>query len=101
ASRSGRWLRCPFTRRSRTYLMKLFTMLFLIVLFAGSGFPKDVEAEIKVSGMTCGACAVSVRSALSKVKGVKSADVSSDKGLATIVYDDEQTNEQQLREAIK
>lgn len=80
--------------------MKSFITLFLLVLFAASAFAKDVKAEIKVSGMTCGACAVSVKSALTRVKGVKSADVSSDKGLATVVYDDEQTNEQQLREAI-
>ena len=50
--------------------------------------------------MTCGACSVSVKSALTRIKGVKSADVSYEKGLATVVYDDQQTNEQQLREAI-
>ncbi len=65
-----------------------------------SAFAKDVKTEIKVSGMTCGACAVSVSNALTKVKGVKSADVNHEKGLATVVYDDEQTNEQRLREAI-
>ncbi len=80
--------------------MKAFTSLFLLLLFAGSAFAKDVKKEIKVSGMTCGACAVSVKSALTKVKGVKSAVVSNEKGLATVVYDDEQANEQQLREAI-
>ncbi|MDT8068971.1 MAG: heavy-metal-associated domain-containing protein [Terriglobia bacterium] len=80
--------------------MKSLTTLFLLLLFAGSAFAKDVKTEIKVSGMTCGACAVSVKSALTKVKGVKRADVSHEKGLATVVYDDEQTNEQQLREAI-
>ncbi len=80
--------------------MKSFTSLFLLLLFAGSAFAKDVKTEIKVSGMTCGACAVSVKSALTNVKGVKSADVSNEKGLATVVYDDEQANEQQLREAI-
>jgi copper chaperone CopZ len=31
---------------------------------------------------------------------VKAADVSVEKGLATVVYDDSQVNEQQLREAI-
>lgn len=80
--------------------MKSFTTLLLLLLFAGSVFAKDVKTEIKVSGMTCGACAVSVKSALARVKGVKSADVSYEKGLAAVVYDDQQTNEQQLREAI-
>ena len=80
--------------------MKLSKTLFFLVLFAGSALAKDIKAEIKVSGMTCGACAVSVKSALARIKGVKSADVSYEKGLATVVYDDAQTNEQQLREAI-
>jgi len=80
--------------------MKAFTSLFLLLLVAAPAFAKDVKSEIKVSGMTCGACAVSVKSALTKVKGVKSADVSNEKGLAAVVYDDEQANEQQLREAI-
>ena len=80
--------------------MKPFSTLLLLLLFAGSVLAKDVKTDIKVRGMTCGACAVSVRSALTRVKGVKSADVSHQKGLATVVYDDQQTNEQQLRAAI-
>lgn len=80
--------------------MKSLATLSLLLLFALPGFAKEIKAEIKVSGMTCGACAVSVKSALAKVKGVKTADVSHEKGLATVVYDDAQTNEQQLREAI-
>ena len=80
--------------------MKSFIKLFVLLLFAGSVFAKDVKTEIKVSGMTCGACAVSVKSALTKFKGVKSADVSHEKGLATVVYDDDKTDEQQLHEAI-
>jgi len=80
--------------------MKSLTTLSLLLLFAVPGFAKDVRAEIKVSGMTCGACAVSVKSALTKVKGVKTAEVSHEKGLATVVYDDAQANEKQLRDAI-
>jgi mercuric ion binding protein len=80
--------------------MKSLITPFLLLLFATAAFGKDAKTEIKVTGMTCGACSVSVKSALSKVKGVKSAEVSYEKGLATVVYNDEQTNEQQLREAI-
>jgi copper chaperone CopZ len=80
--------------------MKSFTAPFLLLLFAASAFAKDVKTEIKITGMTCGACAVSVKSALGKVKGVKNADVSHEKGLVTVVYDDVQPNDQQLREAI-
>jgi mercuric ion binding protein len=80
--------------------MKSASTFLLLLLSASTAFATDVKAEIKVSGMTCGACSVSVKSALTRVKGVKSADVSYEKGLATVVYDDQQTNEQQLREAI-
>ena len=74
---------------------------FLAVLFmAGVVMAKEVSTQIKVSGMTCQACAVSVQKNLKRVKGVKHVDVSSDKGLATVVYDDAQANEQQLRDAI-
>lgn len=80
--------------------MKLPFAFLLLLFCVGTAFATDVKAEIKVSGMTCGACSVSVKSALTRVKGVKSADVSYEKGVATVVYDDQQTTEQQLREAI-
>lgn len=81
-------------------LRLVVTTAVLAVLFTASAFAKDVKTEIKVSGMTCGGCAVSVKSALLKVKGVKSADVSYEKALASVVYEDTQTDEQQLRDAI-
>jgi periplasmic mercuric ion binding protein len=80
--------------------MKALATLSLLLFFGTSGLAKDVKAEIRVSGMTCGGCAVSVKSALTKVEGVKSAEVSHEKGLAVVVYDDTKTNAQQLREAI-
>ena len=70
------------------------------MLLAGIAFAKDVTTEIKVSGMTCEACAVSVQKALEKTKGVKRAEVTSEKGLASITYDDAQLNQEQLRAAI-
>ncbi len=72
----------------------------LLLLLSGSAMAKEATAQIKVSGMTCGACAVSVKRGLERTKGVKSADVSAEKGLATVVYDDSQVNERQLRDAI-
>lgn len=80
--------------------MKLLIASIMTLLLSAAVFAKDVKADIKVSGMTCSACEVSVKSALTKVKGVKSADVSRENGTATVVYDDAQTNEQQLRDAI-
>ena len=80
--------------------MKASTLFASTLLLAGAAFAKDVTTQIKVSGMTCEACAVSVQKSLEKTKGVKHAEVSSNKGLATVTYDDAQVNEQQLREAI-
>lgn len=80
--------------------MKVLALFVSTLLLAGAAFAKDVTTQIKVSGMTCDACAVSVQENLKKTKGVKQAQVSSEKGLATVTYDDAQVNEQQLREAI-
>jgi mercuric ion binding protein len=80
--------------------MKPVAISLAVLLMAAVAMAKEVTTEIKVSGMTCQACAVSVQKSLEKVKGVKRAEVNSDKGLATVVYDDVQANEQQLRDAI-
>ena len=80
--------------------MKLLAVLTSLFLIAGTAWAKEVTTQIKVNGMTCDACAVSVKATLQHTKGVKSADVSVGKGLATVVYDNSQVNDQQLRDAI-
>ena len=81
--------------------MRFLGILATAVLFIGIAAAREVKTEIKVSGMTCGACAVSVKAALSRTRGVRSADVDSVRGIATVVYDDTQVSEQQLVNAIK
>lgn len=44
--------------------------------------------ELKVSGMSCGHCLNTVRSALAMVQGVADADVSLEAGQATVRADD-------------
>jgi mercuric ion binding protein len=80
--------------------MKWLRLIATALLLAGTAFAKDITAQIKVSGMTCQACAVSVQKSLERTKGVKHVEVSSEKGLATVVYDDAEVNEQQLRSVI-
>lgn len=80
--------------------MKLLSTLLGLLLFSGLAMAKEATAKIKVQGMTCGSCVVTVKKALTNTKGVKSADVSLEKELATVVYDNERVNDQQLREAI-
>ncbi len=69
-------------------------------LLAGLASAKEVTTQIPVSGMTCGSCAVAVRKALTSLEGVKKADVSVEQKKATVVYEDSQVTEKQLREAI-
>jgi copper chaperone len=80
--------------------MRLISIGVGLLLASGFVFAKEVTAEIKVQGMTCGSCVVAVKKALTDTKGVKTADVSLEKSLATIVYDDSQVTEKQLTEAI-
>jgi copper chaperone CopZ len=75
-------------------------MLISGALLAGLASAKEVTTQIPVSGMTCGSCAVAVRKALTSLEGVKKADVSVERNKATVVYEDSQVTEKQLREAI-
>lgn len=80
--------------------MKFALALIAMLLLGGTAMAGEANAKIKVKGMTCGSCAVTVKKALTSTKGVRSADVSLEKALATVVYDDTQVNEEQLRAAI-
>ena len=80
--------------------MKLFAIVVGLALASGLASAKEVTAQIKVKGMTCGSCVVVVKKALIGTNGVKTADVSLEKNLATVVYEDSQVTEKQLREAI-
>lgn len=53
-----------------------------------------------VNGMKCDHCRQSVESALKGVNGVKSAEVSLEKGEAVVSYDESQTTPQALKEAV-
>lgn len=56
--------------------------------------------ELKVSGMTCSGCAVSVRNALLEIPGVASAFVDHEAGRATVQYDPVRASTTQLIKAI-
>jgi copper chaperone len=56
--------------------------------------------ELKVSGMTCGSCAVSVRNALLETPGVTSAEVDLESARAKVQYDGARVSTGKLIEAI-
>lgn len=54
----------------------------------------------QVSGMTCAGCETTIRLALDQTPGVRSAEVSYDRGEAVVEYDTTLTNTDKLRAAI-
>ena len=58
------------------------------------------QAEIKITGMTCGSCVTKIQDALMKVKGVSSPKVSLAKERATVLFNPEITSAPSLVNAI-
>ncbi len=61
---------------------------------------KEARVAIPVEGMTCAACSVALRTALRKIDGVKSVEVSVANKDAVIVYDDTRARPEQFVAAI-
>ena len=57
--------------------------------------------SMKISGMTCGSCVLSVQGVLKAVNGVADAQVTLDTGLANVSYDETQTSPEQLKSAVR
>ncbi len=55
--------------------------------------------DLPVSGMTCAACPITVKKALSKVEGVSKTAVSFEKLEAVVTFDDAKTSVQTLTKA--
>ncbi|MBA2514395.1 MAG: heavy-metal-associated domain-containing protein [Solirubrobacterales bacterium] len=55
---------------------------------------------LKITGMTCGGCAVSVKMAAKNVKGVSEAKVSYENGRAEVTYDPAKTTPEKIATAI-
>lgn len=61
----------------------------------------ETTARITVKGMTCGGCSASLTRALSVTVGVKNAEVSLEKELATVIYHSGTVSEEQLRQVVE
>ena len=76
--------------------------LFAIVALAAVAAPIWAATQtvtLSVPGMTCAACPVTVKRALSKVEGVSKIDVSFEKLQAVVSFDDAKTNVPALTKA--
>jgi Cu+-exporting ATPase len=62
---------------------------------------KTREISLKITGMTCASCAMTVEKALQKTKGVKAANVNIATEKATVEYSPEHVSILELREAVE
>jgi mercuric ion binding protein len=79
-------------------MKKLFACIALAaIIVPASGATRSVT--LSVPGMTCPACPITVKKAISRVDGVSKVDVVFDRREATVTFDDSKTNAQQLTRA--
>ena len=73
------------------------TTMLAIGVAAAQAAPQTVTLD--VPGMTCAACPITVKKAISKVDGVSKVDVSYEKRQAVVTFDDAKANVQKLTAA--
>ena len=66
----------------------------------GAAVAGSATTTLRVEGMTCPSCKVAVRTALSKLDGVKNAKVDVANKSATVEYDPSKVTPQQLVDAV-
>jgi mercuric ion binding protein len=79
-------------------MKKLFASLALVAVVAPV-WAATQTVKLAVPGMTCAACPITVKKALSKVEGVSKTDVNFDKREAVVTFDDAKTSAQKLTKA--
>lgn len=79
-------------------MKKLFACL-AIAAIGGPVWAATQTVTLSVPSMTCAACPLTVKRALSKVEGVTKTEVSYEKKQAVVSFDDAKTNVQALTKA--
>jgi mercuric ion binding protein len=80
-------------------MKRLAAMIALAAAFNASAFAATKTVTLSVSNMTCAACPITVKKALTKVEGVQTAEVSYEKKEAVVIFDDAKTNAEALSTA--
>ena len=80
-------------------MKKLAALVALAATFATPAWAAIKTVTLSVPGMTCAACPITVKKALTKVEGVSRVDVSFDKREAAVTFDDAKTSVDALRKA--
>jgi mercuric ion binding protein len=74
-------------------------LITLATVFSVPAWAATKTVTLSVPGMTCAACPVTVKKALSKVDGVEKVVVSYEKKEAIVTYEDAKTNVEALTKA--
>ncbi len=82
-------------------MKKLLTaaVVSLLTTFCTSAWAASKTVTLSVPGMTCAACPITIKKALTEVDGVTEAEVSFDKKEAVVTFDDAKTSVAALIEA--
>lgn len=80
--------------------MKILLTLFMLTTLAATPALAAMKTiTLSVPGMTCSACPIMVKKALTKVEGVTKTDVNFRKREAAVTFDDTKANIQTLTKA--
>ena len=80
--------------------MKKFIGIIILTLTASTpAWAAPQTVTLSVPDMTCAACPITVKKALSRVEGVNEVDVSFEKLEATVTFDDARATVQALTQA--
>lgn len=80
--------------------MKRLTALFLLAAIVSTPtWAARQTVTLAVPGMTCAACPITVKMALSKVEGVSETEVSYERREARVIFDDAETSVEALTQA--
>ena len=71
----------------------------MLAALSNSALAAQKVVTLAVPGMTCGACPITVKKALTRLDGVIRADVDFDKKQAVVTFDDTKTSSNQLTRA--
>jgi mercuric ion binding protein len=85
-------------RKNRVAALLGFVLILSLAAMSVSAAIKT--ATIRVEGMHCKMCSASVAKALKATDGVEKVEVSNEKGVAVVQYDDQKVTETKLREVI-
>lgn len=80
-------------------MKKLTPLLALVAVLSTPAWAATQTVTLAVPGMTCPACPLTVKAALSKVPGVEKTVVNYDQKEAVVTFDDAKTNIQTLTKA--